>query len=211
MDQNKPYQRIVKRASQEQYQMKFKNLKDLAPTGILDFQFFQKAEKDGQISVQYNQINQLFQNIENAKKFQQNPQDYQPQQYQDDINSKLKLQDLKYRISILNPSYPVNDLNTLFQGRQDITAKDMFELLKENEMLEDFDPVQEALNQFVSPSGEFDLEKVSTAMSQLGYGELDKKDKEILKECLDIDRDNKITDKDFKEVTSYINKKKYLS
>ncbi len=46
-------------------------------------------------------------------------------------------------------------------------------------------------------------------MQQLGYGDLDKKDKEILKECLDVDRDGRITEKDFKEIVNYINKKKY--
>ncbi|EGR31937.1 hypothetical protein IMG5_099650 [Ichthyophthirius multifiliis] len=43
-----------------------------------------------------------------------------------------------------------------------------------------------------------------------GYGDLDKKDKEILKECLDVDKDGRITEKDFKEIIDYINKKKYL-
>ena len=37
-------------------------------------------------------------------------------------------------------------------------------------------------------------------LSSLGYGELDKKDVEILKECLDIDKDGKITKKDLEEV-----------
>lgn len=47
-------------------------------------------------------------------------------------------------------------------------------------------------------------------LQKLGYGELDKKDKEILKECMDIDKDGKITEKDLHEVVTYINKKKYL-
>ena len=46
-------------------------------------------------------------------------------------------------------------------------------------------------------------------MKDLGYGELDKKDIEILKECLDIDHDGKISSKDLKEVFNFINKKKY--
>lgn len=47
-------------------------------------------------------------------------------------------------------------------------------------------------------------------MKEMGYGELDKKDIEILKECLDIDHDGKISSKDLKEIFSYINKKKYI-
>jgi len=34
----------------------------------------------------------------------------------------------------------------------------------------------------------------------MGYGELDKKDVEILKECLDLDKDGKISEKDLQEV-----------
>ena len=47
-------------------------------------------------------------------------------------------------------------------------------------------------------------------MQQLGYGDLDKKDVDILKEVLDIDGDGNITTKDFKELFNYILKRKYL-
>lgn len=170
-----------------------------------------KAEKGGQVQVKLEEINKVFQVIEHNKKGQSKEDGAPLFHYDESYISKIRLADFKQRMAIINPAFPINDLNTLFQGRSDVTSKDMHELLQENEMLEDFDPMQEAIAILTNAAtGEIDMEKVLSLMSQLGYGEFDKKDKEILKECLDVDKDGKVTDKDIKDVVTYINKKKYL-
>ncbi len=54
--------------------------------------------------------------------------------------SKIQLNHLKYRIGIINPQYPSNEVNNLFPGKSDINAKELYEFLKENE-IDDYDPM----------------------------------------------------------------------
>ena len=41
--------------------------------------------------------------------------------------------------------------------------------------------------------GSFSIKKLDKVMGELGYNQLNRKDKEIMVECFDYDRDNHIT------------------
>ena len=89
-------------------------------------------------------------------------------------------------------------------GKQEISAKALHEILKQNE-LGDFDPLTEAFRLISnSQTGEVDFNKLKSVFETLGYGNLEKKDIEILYECLDIDKDGKITINDFKELFDFL-------
>ena len=68
------------------------------------------------------------------------------------------------------------------------------------------DPLDEAVKMLLDHDT-LDIKKLKKISHGLGYPELEKKDIEILNECLDIDRDGKITSKDFKAIFNYISKK----
>jgi len=55
------------------------------------------------------------------------------------------LHELKKKIPSLNPGFSLQDIPALTQGKNELKAKDLFELLKQNE-LENFDPLEEAFN-----------------------------------------------------------------
>lgn len=57
--------------------------------------------------------------------------------------------------------------------------------------------MKEALKFFCDETtGNLSFTNLQSILSGMGYGELDKKDAEILKECLDLDKDGKISEKD---------------
>lgn len=80
----------------------------------------------------------------------------------------------------------------MFPGKGDISAKELTEFLKNND-INDFDPMAEAMEFFLDNNQNLNFNKLQNMMKEMGYGELDKKDIEILKECLDIDHDGKIS------------------
>jgi hypothetical protein len=55
------------------------------------------------------------------------------------------LAELKKKVPSINPGFPINEIPALTQGRNELKSKDLFELLKQNE-LEKFDPLEEAFN-----------------------------------------------------------------
>jgi Ca2+-binding EF-hand superfamily protein len=125
----------------------------------------------------------------------------------DDKNKgeKLGLLELKKRLPIINPNFPLSEISTLTNGKNEIKSQELYDLLKEND-LGDYDPVAEAFKILDNKNkGEVELERIVELFSVLGLGNIDRKDKEILMECLDIDKDGKITYEDFKNLFVYFN------
>jgi len=106
---------------------------------------------------------------------------------------KVSLTELKRKVPTLNPNFPISELGSLTQGKAEIKAKDLFNLLRQNE-LQDFDPMQEAFNLLDSEKcGSVDIGRLKQVFHVLGYPELDRNDIEILKDSMDLDKDGKIS------------------
>eukprot|EP01017_Pseudomicrothorax_dubius_P043161 TRINITY_DN7138_c0_g1_i2.p1 TRINITY_DN7138_c0_g1~~TRINITY_DN7138_c0_g1_i2.p1 ORF type:complete len:172 (+),score=76.23 TRINITY_DN7138_c0_g1_i2:68-517(+) len=120
---------------------------------------------------------------------------------------KITLMDLKKRMAIINPSFPIQEIAMLTNGKPEIRSEDLYEMLKQNE-LKDFDPLEEAFK-LLDPqdSGSIDINRLKQVFSGLGYGDIDHAQEKILRECLDVDKDGKITLADFRAIFDYINEK----
>lgn len=116
---------------------------------------------------------------------------------------KVSLSELKKKMEVINPNLTERDIMTLMNQKNEISAKALHDLLKQNE-LGDFDPLGEAFKLLDDGSGELDFERLRMIFKSLNYGDLEKKDMEILYECLDIDKDGKITLDDFRELFDYL-------
>ena len=106
-------------------------------------------------------------------------------------------------MDVINPNLTEKDIMTLMNQKNEISAKALHDLLKQNE-LGDFDPLEEAFRLLDNGTGELDFERLKMIFKSLNYGDLDKKDTDILYECLDINKDGKITIDDFRELFDYL-------
>ena len=156
----------------------------------IDFALFQKTDEDGEknsLPIDIHDIQKAFKIID--------------EKYNGD---KVTLAELKKRMSVINPDLSEKDLLTLTNGKPEISAKSLYELLKQNELGE-FDPLGEAFKLISdAQTGDIDFNKLKSIFKTLGYGELEKKDIEILYECLDLNKDEKITIEDFRELFDYL-------
>ncbi|CAK79763.1 unnamed protein product (macronuclear) [Paramecium tetraurelia] len=107
------------------------------------------------------------------------------------------------KIELCNPNADISLINTVFQGKQEVSAKDIYELWN-GEPITDYDPLQECLNLLCDQNEILDLNKMSQLMETLGYQKLDKQDQVILIEIFDIYRDKKIDKKDLMAIFTYI-------
>lgn len=155
---------------------------------VSDFNFFESNEPGNHVDISLEEIQSVFRMIDEKNK-----------------GEKLGLLELKKRLPIINPNFPLSEISTLTNGKNEIKSQELFDLLKEND-LGDYDPVAEAFKILDTKNkGEIDLERIVELFSVLGLGNIDKKDKEILMECLDIDKDGKISFEDFKNLFVYFN------
>jgi len=113
---------------------------------------------------------------------------------------RISQSELRKRIHIINPSFPMSELGTLTNNKTELKAKELYDMLKDNE-LDNFDPLEEAFK-LLDPEGkgELDIKRLKELFMSLGYGEIEKKDTEILVECLDTNGDGIIDLTDFKEI-----------
>ena len=60
----------------------------------------------------------------------------------------------------------------------------------------------------ISDSDQFmDFDKLKSLSNKVGYGDISKRDIKILLECLDMDRDGKVSIDDFTEMVNFIQSK----
>ena len=63
--------------------------------------------------------------------------------------------------------------------------------------------MEEAFQYFCDSDGNFDISKLNKMFKQLGYPKLSYKEIDIMKECLDVNKDKKITLQDLKEIFKF--------
>lgn len=112
--------------------------------------------------------------------------------------------EIKKRVALFNPKFPLNELNIIFKGKPELSAEELRSILIENQ-LEDVDPLQESIKLLMDKKGKLDFEKLVSYGKELGYPPLKKKDIEILKECLDVDKDGVVSSKDFSDILEFMN------
>ena len=101
----------------------------------------------------------------------------------------------------------MSELGTLTNNKTELKAKELYDMLKDNE-LENFDPLEEAFK-LLDPdnTGALDIKRLKSLFSNLGYGQIEKKDQQILLECLDVDGDGEIKLNDFKAIFKIMKEK----
>lgn len=83
-------------------------------------------------------------------------------------------------------------------------ATELYELLKDNE-LADFDPITEVYKILdTEKKNDLDIDHLQHIFEELGMGKMDEKDKDILRECLTLEGEDKITLEAFKTLFSYL-------
>ena len=86
--------------------------------------FFRKNDKTNTVDIDRDALAQSFQIIDKNNKKDMNYDNY-----------KLNFNDIRKRISIINPNFPVDELSSIFAyNRNEIHFNDLYKLLKENEI-----------------------------------------------------------------------------
>lgn len=167
------------------------------PTPYLDFSIFKKLEEEDEqnrkpgIPIELKDIEKTFKMIDEKGG-----------------GTKISQAELKRRLLIMNPTFPDKDIGILTNNKNEIRAKDVYDLLKQNE-LSDYDPLAEAFKVLdPSGSGSIDIARLKKIFQELGYGDIDKKDLDILQECLDVDKDGKISLNDIRSMFDYLGRPK---
>ncbi|CAD8073013.1 unnamed protein product [Paramecium primaurelia] len=160
-----------------------KYINQLQGTGVLDYKIFGKHHDN--VYFDQGEMERILKKVPGTQ------------------NGKISVQDLKKRMQLCNPNADISLINTVFQGKQEVSAKDIYELWN-GEPITDYDPLQECLNLLCDQNEILDLNKMSQLMETLGYQKLDKQDQVILIEIFDIYRDKKIDKKDLMAIFTYI-------
>lgn len=184
------------------------NLKALVPTGIFDINFFTKTDNHSKINVDPETLAHAFQLIDptNNKPVRFDSEKENENKMDEYNRYKINFAELKKRIQIINPDFPISELSLFTGGKNEISFKGLFELLQDNEII-DGDPLDEAMKLILNKNQNLDLERLKSISVGLGYPPLENKDLDILKECLDADGDGNISRGDLDELMKFLVKK----
>lgn len=213
-----------KKKTDENKSSALNNLKELESTGVFDISFFTKTSTSNKIPINHETLAQAFRIIDpyNNRPTHSHNETYLSGHLNKEINDlaskdtkpedynryKMNFSELKRRIQIISPNFPVNELALFTGGKPEIMYKDLYELLQENDINDEIDPLTEAVALLSDTEGNLDFEKLKTTSQALGYPTLEKKDLEILRDCIDIDGDGKINRNDFNELFKFMNQRK---
>ena len=89
-------------------------------------------------------------------------------------------------MSIINPNFPTDQIGTLTNGKGEMKATELFDLLKDNE-LADFDPIAEVYKILANDKGDdIDINHLQEIFEQLGMG----KDSCVFRQFFDFFRED---------------------
>ena len=213
-------QKKQKKKAEENKGSALHNLKELEHTGVFDISFFTKPPNSNKIPISQETLAQAFRIIdpynnrphghhESSISGVSNKSPHEMTMRPEDFGRyKMNFAEMKRRIQIINPTFPVNELALFTGGKPEIMFKELYELLQDNEITDDLDPLNEAVELLLDKEGNLDLDRLKTTSQALGYPPLEKKDLEILKECIDIDGDGKISKNDFSDLFKFMHQRK---
>ena len=104
---------------------------------------------------------------------------------------------------VTEPRVKKSEINFLLNGKQEMTATELHELLS-NTMIEEFDPVQEAFNLLdVDETGFLTVDTFRNIFEKLQLGTIEPNEEKIFNEVADKDGDGKISIDDFRKILEY--------
>ena len=104
---------------------------------------------------------------------------------------------------VTEPRVKKSEINFLLNGKQEMTATELHELLS-NTMIEEFDPVQEAFNLLdVDETGFLTVDTFRNIFEKLQLGTIEPNEEKIFNEVADKDNDGKISIDDFRKILEY--------
>jgi len=102
------------------------------------------------------------------------------------------LSDLKEKIPYLNSKIPESEIHLLTNNKQSINSEELYELLQECDY-SDFDPSKEIFKMLdIQNNNEVSVEYLISLMKNFNIRKIDEKEKDLILECLDLDKDGKI-------------------
>lgn len=115
------------------------------------------------------------------------------------INGKVNVEKLCEKVAQSEGANSAKELQRLL-GRKEMKVSELHQVLKSFELTE-FDIEEEMVKHFFD-GGAFSMQKLDGVMAGLGMGLLNTKDREILIDCFDYDRNKSITRNDIAQMMS---------
>ena len=159
------------------------SLKVLKDSGFFNTKFLESKKNSKKINISKKDIEEVFKIL--------NPTTN---------GNRVFLKDLKQKIPFLNSKIPESEIHLLTNKKQNMSSDELFNLLTECEY-NDFDPIEEVFNMLdFKHEGKVDVEYLSELMKDFNIRKIDSKEKGLILECLDLDKDGKIGLDDVREL-----------
>jgi Ca2+-binding EF-hand superfamily protein len=163
------------------------SLKTLKESGFFNFDFFDNKTSATHFNISQEEIEKVFRLIDKKN-----------------LGTKVTKDSLKEKMKVINPKFPEDQIMTLTNGKSEMKASELFELLKDNE-LANFDPIAEVFRILDKDNKQaISIDHLQQIFQDLMGTTMDDKDKDILRECLTLEGESKITLESFKKLFSYL-------
>lgn len=160
-----------------------KSLKILKESGFFNLNFLNNSKPLSSLNITQDDIEDVFRLINKNKN-----------------GKKITLKDLKENMSTLNPRIPESEIPILINEQDEMSSEELFKLLNDCDY-KDFDPVNEVFRMLdIHNINAVDIDRLMYMMHKFGFRNIDKNDKEILLECLDMNQDGMISLEDMRQV-----------
>lgn len=131
------------------------SLKALKDSGFFNFDFFDSRAQTSHFQITPEEIERVFKLIDKKHG-----------------GAKVSLKELESKMAIINPNFPKDQIGTLTNGKSEIKAAELYELLKDNE-LADFDPITEVYKILdKDKENNLNIDHLQRIFQELGMGRL---------------------------------------
>jgi Ca2+-binding EF-hand superfamily protein len=120
----------------------------------------------------------------------------------------IKKENLQCIIDAFPNFFSQKDLNLMMNKQTKLSKKDLFNMLKDNKLPKDFNPLKETFKFLSNDKDYIDAQELSVVLKKLNFCEVSNADMQILKKVADINQDGKITFEDFNSIFEKIQKEK---